>query len=50
MKLEKNEGEKMPESTFSMVSKNQAEKSARDNVELPYFIGEKDEPTIDKSK
>lgn len=38
-----------PESTFSLGVANQAEKAARDNVELPYFIGEND-PHVDKSK
>ena len=36
-------------STFNLVSNNEAEKLARDQVELPYFVGE-NEAHIDKSK
>lgn len=40
---------KKPESTFNMGTRNAAESEARANVELPYFIGEK-EALVDKSK
>jgi hypothetical protein len=41
--LQSAEEEKMPESTFSLKHATDAENKARDNVELPYFIGERED-------
>lgn len=44
------EDNKQPESTFSLATKNAAESKARDNVELPYFIGENKEVPVKYNK
>ncbi|CAI2375779.1 unnamed protein product [Moneuplotes crassus] len=45
---EEEKKEDLPQSTFSLKSQNNAESQARDNVELPYFVGE-NEDNGDKS-
>lgn len=39
----KPEDEKVPESSFSLKHATEAENKARNNVDLPYFIGEKED-------